>query len=337
MRCYQFAPEGDAYRLELLDRPEPSPGPGRVVVRVSAVSLNHRDLILLAKSSGLDVSGKIPVSDGVGEVVAIGAGVRRVRIGDRVAGCFFQTWIDGRFELAHHKAALGGGVDGMLAELVELHEEGIVPAPEHLTDEEVACLPCAGLTAWTSLVERGGLRPGDSVLVLGTGGVSVFALQIAAALGCQVYVTSKSEEKLERARSMGAAGTINYLTHPEWDRELWGLTGKRGVDHIVEVGGAGTLGRSLNSLAAGGHLALVGVLAGFGPPTDSLFPLLARNARVSGIYVGSRAQFESLNRFLAAVPLHPVIDRVFPFTEAPEAFRYFHEGAHFGKIVIRLE
>jgi NADPH:quinone reductase-like Zn-dependent oxidoreductase len=336
MQAYQFTRDGDGYRLGRVERPEPTPGPGRVAVRVRAASLNYRDLIHLRNKAGRDVAGRVPLSDGAGEVVAVGPGVTRVRVGDRVAGCFFQTWLAGRFDMAYHGQALGGTADGVLAEVADLSADGVVPVPPHLSDEEAACLPCAALTAWYALLVRGGLRAGDTVLALGTGGVSVFALQFAANLGCRVIVTSSSDAKLARARDLGAADTINYRTTPDWEKEVHRLTHKRGVDHVVEVGGAGTLAKSLASVAAGGHVALIGVLTGFGPPADSLFPLVGRNATLSGIYVGPRDEFERMNAFLAGTKLRPVIDRTFPFDAADEAFRYLESGSHFGKVVIRV-
>jgi NADPH:quinone reductase-like Zn-dependent oxidoreductase len=336
MRCYELTPAGPEYQVSPKVRPDPQPRPGRVIVRVRAVSLNYRDLATLHNKAGRNVAGRIPTSDGAGEIVAVGEGVTRVKVGDRVAGCFFQTWLGGRFELRHHQSDLGGSLDGMLTELADLDVEGVVPVPAQLTDEEAACLPCAALTAWYALVTRGGAKAGDWVLALGTGGVSVFAVQIAAALGCTVVLTSSSDEKLARGRELGAAHAINYRTHPDWEKEVWGVTNKRGVDHVIEVGGPGTLGKSIGCVAPGGHVALIGVLSGYGPPKDSLFPLMARNATLSGIYVGSRADFEAMNRFLTEKRIRPVIDRVFEFDDAAAAYAHLESGAHFGKVVIRI-
>lgn len=338
MRTYRYTPSGDAYGLTLSDEASLSVLPaGMVRVRVRACSLNYRDLITLKKQGGRDVTGRIPLSDGAGEVLETGEGVTRCKPGDRVAGCFFQNWISGRFEMNSHKHDLGGQLDGMLAEEVVLPEAGIVKTPEHLSDEEASCLPCAGLTAWYALTVRGGLRPGDKVLVLGTGGVSIFALQFATALGAVVVATSSSDAKLVRARDLGAAHTINYKTTPDWDEEVWKVTEKRGVDHVVEVGGPGTLEKSMNSLAAGGRIAMIGVLTGFGAPQASLFPLVARNASLEGIYVGPRDAFETMNHFLSERRIFPVVDKVFPFSQAAEAFSYMESGSHFGKIVIRCD
>jgi NADPH:quinone reductase-like Zn-dependent oxidoreductase len=307
-----------------------------VVVRVRAASLNYRDLITLENRAGRDVAGIIPLSDGAGEVAAVGTGVRDVRVGERVAGCFFQNWKTGPFQIAHHQNDLGGSIDGMLAEEVVLDAAGVVPIPAYLSFAEAACLPCAGLTAWNALVKRGKLQAGNWVLALGTGGVSVFALQFAVAMGATVIITSSSEQKLVRARQMGAAHGINYRGTPDWEKEVWRITGKRGVDHVIEVGGPGTLEKSLSSVAAEGQVALIGVLTGFGAPRGSLFPLLARNARLDGIYVGSRADFVAMNQFLAARPIHPVIDRTFAFEEAAGAFAYLASGQHFGKVVVEI-
>jgi NADPH:quinone reductase-like Zn-dependent oxidoreductase len=337
MQCYEFVKVGDEFRLARMTRPDPAPSPGRVIVRVHSTSLNYRDLIHLKNKAGRDVTGKVPLSDGAGEVVAVGEGVTTVKVGDRVMPNFFPLWTGGRFDMSHHASALGGhGADGMLTEFADLPAESLVPVPDYLSYDEAACLPCAAVTAWAGLVTRGGLKAGDTVLALGTGGVSVFALQIAVAFGGQVIITSGSNEKLAKAKNLGAAHGINYKTTPDWEKEVYRLTNKRGVDHVIEVGGGGTLGKSLASVAAGGHVALIGVLTGFGPPTDSLFPLLARNATASGIYVGSRDDFVALATFLARHRISPVVDRVFPFAAADEAFAHLEAGSHFGKVVIRV-
>ena len=337
MKAWQITEHGSTGNLKLADLPIPEPAANEVLVRIRAVSLNYRDLTTLdAQRPGNLPPPLVPCSDGAGEVIGVGAGVTRFRIGDRVAGIFFRDWLGGRFELRHHKCALGGSVHGMLREFVALPEHALVAVPEHLSFEEGAALPCAAVTAWQALFTRGSLREGDTVLVLGTGGVSIFALQLATAAGARVIVTSSRDEKLQRARSLGAWATVNYKTTPDWDAEVWRLTEKHGVDHVVEVGGPGTLGKSMNSVAPGGQIALIGVLTGFGAPDASLFPIVARNVRLDGIYVGSRADFEALNAFLTAHQIHPIIDRVFPFSEAREAYAHLRSGAHFGKIVISI-
>lgn len=337
MKAWTIQQHGSLDGLALVEQPDRQPAPGEVLVRVRAVSLNYRDLITLDQQRPGNLPPPlVPCSDGAGEVVATGAGVTRFAIGDRVAGTFFHDWVSGPFEMRYHAAASGGSVHGWLREFVSIPEHALVPSPSHLSHEEAACLPCAAVTAWQALFTRGGLRAGARVLVLGTGGVSIFALQLATAAGARVIVTSSSDEKLERARTLGAWAAINYRTTPDWDKEVWRLTEKHGVDHVVEVGGPGTLGKSMNSVGAGGQIALIGVLTGFGAPEAGLFPLLARNARLDGIYVGSRADFESLNAFLAQHAIRPVIDRVFPFADARNAFAHLKSGAHFGKVVVAL-
>ncbi len=323
-----------AYRLELIEKPLQPLQKHQVRVAVRAVSLNYRDLIALTNKAGRDVDGRIPASDGSGTVIEIGSAVTDWSVGDRVAGCFFPTWQSGRFDLSCHQHDLGGSLDGMLAEQIVIEESGLVAIPHYLTFAEAATLPCAAVTAWHALFVRGSLASGQTVLVLGTGGVSVFALQLATAIRAKVIVTSSSDEKLEKAMAIGAWAGINYTREPNWDREVWRLTSAKGVDHIVETGGPGTLERSMKSVAAGGQIALIGVLTGFGPPTASLFPLLARNVSLNGIYVGSRAHFQELNRFLEKHEIHPCIDRVFPFEQAASAFQYLEEAKHFGKVVI---
>lgn len=335
-QLWQLETYGGPEHLRSAEREAPVAGAGEVLIRVEAVSLNYRDLLHL-KSSG---SGNLPLpfvpcSDGAGVVEAVGSGVTRWKTGDRVAGIFFRDWVEGPFELSYHKAALGGSAPGMLAEHVVLPEHSLVPVPEHLSLAEAACLPCAGVTAWQALFRRGDLKAGETVLALGTGGVSIFALQLAVAAGARVIITSSSDAKLERARAMGASEGVNYRSSPEWDKEVWRLSGKRGVDHVMEVGGPGTLGRSMACVAADGKIALIGVLTGFAAPDASLFPIVGRNARIDGIYVGSRADFEALNAFLTRHQLKPVVDQVFPWADAPAAFTHMQSGAHFGKVVIQ--
>jgi len=338
MRQYQLQPGTTGLDPVLTTVKQPSPGAQEVLIRVRAASLNYRDLLMRQgqSASGADSDSLVPLSDGAGEIVAIGDKVKGFQIGDRVAGCFFSHWQEGRFEMRYHRAALGGSANGMLSEFVTLPEEGVVKLPDQLSFEEAACLPCAALTAWYALVERGQLKKDDTVLTLGTGGVSIFALQIAQAFGAKVITTSSSDDKLTRARELGAWHTINYRSEPDWDQAVRTLTDKRGVDHVVEVGGPGTIGKSMNAVAAGGHIALIGVLTGTDAPDASLFPLVTRNVQLNGIYVGHRRAFEDLLAFLTEKDIHPIIDRTFSFEEAPEAYDYLASGAHFGKVVIRL-
>ena len=338
MKAYQISQYGSLDGLTPTDLPEPpAPGPGEIVVRVRAVSLNYRDLMILTGQygAGSPPPGLVPLSDGAGEVAAVGAGVTRVQTGDRVAGIFFQDWLDGRVEAAYHKSALGGAVSGMCAEYVLLSADGVVKLPDYLSFEEGASLPCAAVTAWNGLVEQGHLTAGETVLLLGTGGVSLFALQIAKMHGAKVILTSSSDEKLTRAKTLGADETVNYKTNPDWEKTVWTLTGKQGVDHVVEVGGPGTLEKSLQAARHGGHIAQIGVLSEVGTKISPL-PILGKSLRLTGIYVGSRSMFERLLTAFTVNQTRPVIDRVFPFAEAQAAYAYLQSGAHFGKIVVTV-
>jgi NADPH:quinone reductase-like Zn-dependent oxidoreductase len=336
MRQYQLQKSDAGYRLELREVPKPSPAAGEVLVRVRAVSLNRRDIYVLhGQYPGADPDGLVPLSDGAGEVIAVGNGVTRFRIGDRVAGTFFQNWVDGRPEPAMLGAARGGGVSGMLSEMIVSHEDGLVSIPAHLSFEEAATLPCAGVTAWNALFRHARLKAGEFVLLEGTGGVSIFGLQFAAAAGAKPIITSSSDAKLERARALGAIGTVNYRSTPKWAAAVRELTGGAGVDHVLEVGGVDTLPQALEALAFGGHIAMIGGLSGFVSDIP-LGPLMMRSGKVSGIYVGSRADFEAMNEFIGRHGLRPVVDRVFAFEDAPAAFELMERGGPFGKIVITL-
>jgi len=275
---------------------------------------------------------RIPCSDGAGEVVAVGEGVSRVKAGDRVAAIFHQRWLAGGITENVARSTLGGDLDGMIAEQVLLSEEGVVPIPQHLSFAEAATLPCAAVTAWNALVE-GGLKASDSVLVQGTGGVSIFALQFAKLSGARVFVTSSSDAKLEKAKQLGATAGTNYKTSPDWDKWARSQTGS-GVDHVVEVGGAGTLERSIKAVRTGGHIALIGVLSGQGAINP--LPILMKSVCVRGIFVGSRSMFEDMIRAIGASQLRPVIDRTFAFAEFPAALRHMESGTHFGKIVVSV-
>lgn len=322
--------------LALVERPDPRPGPGQVLVRLRAASLNYRDLLMVeGKYNPKQKLPLIPCSDGAGEVVDAGEGVTRVRPGDRVSTLFAQKWIAGTPTREKLRSTLGGPLDGTLAELAVFDQEAVVHTPAHLSDEEAATLPCAALTAWSALVTAGGVTAGDTVLVQGTGGVSLFALQFAKALGARVIATSSQDEKLARAREMGAAEGINYREVPEWGVRAKELAGGEGVDHVVEVGGAGTLQQSLKALRFGGTVSLIGNLAGTRAEI-LLTQIFMQNIRVNGILVGHRESFEAMNRAIALHGLRPVIDRAFPLEEAPAAFRHMAAGDHFGKIVVRL-
>ncbi len=320
--------------LKLVERAEPRPGDKQILVRVRAASLNYRDMMVVKGQYDPRMSlPRVPLSDGAGEIVAVGENVKRVKVGDRVAGIFMQTWLGGEVTPAHSKSALGGAIDGMLAEYVVLDEDGVVNVPDHLSYEEAATLPCAAVTAWNALVTQGRLTAGETVLVQGTGGVSLFALQFAKTLGARVIATSSSDEKLERARSLGASDGINYRSVPEWDKRVRELTGGGGVDHVVEVGGAGTLNKSLGAVRVGGKISMIGVLTGGGGEINTI-SILMKSVRVHGIYVGSREMFEAMNRAIALHNLKPVVDRIFPFEQAIDALKYMESGAHFGKICL---
>jgi NADPH:quinone reductase-like Zn-dependent oxidoreductase len=322
--------------LKIADRPEQPPGPGQVQVRWKAFSLNYRDLMVVKGIYNPKMRlPMIPLSDGAGEVAAVGAGVTRVKPGDRVTSVFLQDWLSGELTDALTRTALGGALDGVLAETSLLPEHGVLPVPAHLTFEEAATLPCAALTAWNALVSSGGIKPGDTILVQGTGGVSLFALQFAKLAGARVVVTSSSDAKLARARDLGADILINYKTTPEWGDAARKQVGGSGIDHVVEVGGAGTLAQSMRAVRAGGRISIIGVLAGGGGQI-SLLPLLMRNLAAQGIFVGSRAMSEAMNRAIELHKLRPVIDRTFGFAEFPDALRHMESGAHFGKIVVKI-
>lgn len=318
------------------ERPEPSPGPGEVLLRMRAASLNYRDILMVrGHYNPRQPLPLIPCSDGVGVVEAVGEGVTRVSPGDRVATAFSQTWIAGPPTVDKLRGTLGGPIDGTLAEFMALDAEGVVPVPEHLSDAEAACLPCAALTAWSALVEEGGVTAGDTVLVQGTGGVSVFALQIATMLGARVIATSSSDEKLARVTELGAWHTVNYRDEPNWGKAVRTLTGGVGVDHVVEVGGAGTLEQSLKAVRVGGTVSVIGVLSGISSELN-IIPLLMSQLRLQGILVGSREGFERMVRAIEANRLEPVVDRVFAFSEARAAFDYMASGAHLGKVCIEF-
>ena len=324
------------YELRLLDAPVRRPGAHEVLVRVRAVSLNRRDLFVMKGQYPVGSNGNIvPLSDGAGDVVAVGPEVHRVRAGDRVVAAFFQAWISGPMSRAAFASALGGGVDGMLSQYVTLGEEGLAKLPAGLSYEEAATLPCAGVTAWNALVTRGRTGPGQYVLLEGTGGVSVIGLQLALALGAKPIITSSSDEKLGRARALGAFGTVNYRKDPEWGKAVMSLTGGEGVQQVLEVGGKDTLPHALASLGQGGHLALIGGLSAFSGDIP-MMALLGKGASVSSIYVGSRADLEALLEFVAKHHVQPVVDRVFAYEEAPAAYALMESERFFGKIVIRM-
>ena len=320
--------------LSLQDREKPSPANGQVLVRMTAASLNYRDLLMVKGTYSSRLKGPlVPLSDGAGVVEQIGSGVTRFKVGDRVTPIFMQSWIAGPISYAASQSALGGALDGVLREYAVFSEHGLVPTPGYLSDEEAAALPCAAVTAWHALFEHTPIKPGDVVLVQGTGGVSLFALQFAAAAGARVILTTSDHAKARRATELGAAETINYQEHPEWHEQARDLTGGIGVDHIIEVGGSDTLPRSLKAVRTGGTVSVIGVLSGR-ESTVSPGPILANSLRLQGIYVGSRVMFENMIKLLDSSKIKPVIDCVMSWTEFPDALRVMEGRSHIGKICL---
>jgi NADPH:quinone reductase-like Zn-dependent oxidoreductase len=335
MKVYEVRQFG-IENLVLVERAEPQPRANELVVKFHAASLNYRDLMFVRGLYNPKARlPAVPFSDGSGEVIAVGTDVQRWKVGDRVCPIFTQAWVEGSLSMEKRRTTLGGGdLDGVLREVGTFDENGLVRIPGHLSFEEAATLPCAAVTAWNALVVSGNVKAGDTVLTLGTGGVSVFALQFAKMHGARVIATSSSDKKLEKAKALGADEIINYKNTPDWDRQVLSLTNRIGVDHVIEVGGAGTLSKSLNSVRVGGHVAVIGILAGAGEfdPRSALM----KAARMQGILVGSRRMFEQMNNAIEGNQLKPVIDKTFAFKEVPEALRYMESASHFGKIVVRF-
>ncbi|MCY4588956.1 MAG: NAD(P)-dependent alcohol dehydrogenase [Alphaproteobacteria bacterium] len=334
MKAWEIRGDGGIDALTLSEREDPEPGPGEVLVRITASSINYRDLTTIEDPAPRSIPyPRIPNSDGAGTVIATGDGVTRFSTGDLVCGTFFQGWIDGPITALDMGRALGGTAEGMLAQLRVLPEDGLVHAPPGLSGRDAATLPCAALTAWHSLVEVGRVGPGDTVLLLGTGGVSIMALQFCGMLGARAIITSSSDVKLERCAELGAWATVNYRRTPEWDREVVRLTDGRGVDHTVEVGGAGTLARSIAATRIAGSIGLIGVLTG-GTINPTL--IMRKSLRLQGVYVGSRRMFEDMNRAIAHHGMRPVIDRCFDLADARAAYHAMRAAGHFGKLVITV-
>ena len=326
---------GGLDRVERIALPDPGPpGPGAIRVRLHASSLNFHDYGVVSTSNRVS-DGRIPMSDGAGVVEVVGEGVTEFKVNDRVVSCFFPSWADGAPPVADFSTVPGDGVDGYARETVVAPATAFIRAPEGYSFAEAATLTTAGVTAWRALVVNGALKAGDTVLVLGTGGVSIFALQIAKAMGATVFVTSSSDEKLQRARGLGADHTINYRQHPDWGTRVRELIGGRGVDHVIEVGGPGTLGQSIAAVAIGGHIALIGVLTGRAGEVATA-QLMAKQARLQGLIVGSRKHQLDFVRAIDAAGIKPVIDRTFDLDEIVDAFRYEASGRHFGKICLEF-
>jgi NADPH:quinone reductase-like Zn-dependent oxidoreductase len=333
VRAFELHPEEGFDALKLVDRATPGLAAGDVRVRMRAVSLNYRDL-MVARASKKRAMRIVPASDGAGEVTEIGSHVTRFSIGERVAAAFFPTWLNGPLKEAHHSNALGGSLDGVLAEEVVLPESAWVKIPSRYSFEQGSTLPCAGVTAWHALFEAATVRPGDTVLVQGGGGVSTFALQLARAAGARVIATSSSPQKRARLEKLGATTTIDYSADAKWGDTARAAAGD-GVDVVVEVGGAGTFDQSVASLRYGGNMSLLGVLAGRQGPVNT-YAILHKNLSIRGIYVGSVAMFERLVRVLEQSNIDPVIDRVFALEETRAAYEHLASGAHFGKVVVNL-
>ena len=336
MKVFQIQDNWSIDNLTLTTRPKPEPGPGQVLLQMKAASLNFRDLLVPKRGYG-SLTGTlplIPISDGVGKIIASGEGVRRVVVGDRVCPIFNQSWISGPPTVERLSSTLGGPLDGVMAEYMALNEDCVVKAPEHLSNEEAATLPCAALTAWSAVVTDGQVKAGDKVLVQGTGGVSLFALQFAKLHGAHVTVISSSDEKLQRAILLGADEGINYMSTPEWGKEVNRMTDGDGIDLIIEVGGQKTLPQSLRAVRAGGTISLIGVLSGSNMNV-SLGLIVTRKVRLQGISVGSRDGMEAMIRAISQHAMKPVVDRIFAFEELREALDYLERSGHFGKICIR--
>lgn len=336
MKAYQLSSHAGVGRLVRSDTGMPEPAGGEVRIRVEAASLNYRDLLILDRAGQDELNGRVPLCDGAGVVEAVGPDVVQWQMGDRVVASYFRDWISGPFKASYIASALGSNtLDGMLAEYVVLPATALLPVPQHLSSVEAATLPCAGVTAWHGLIARGGMGKGDTLLVQGTGGVALFGLQFAAALGARTVVISSSNEKLARARALGGSILINYRDTPDWDVALMKATDGEGASHILELGGPGTYDRSLRSVASGGKIVQIGVLTGFGPRPD-LARLQWENADIIGVTVGSVEHFRTMNQFLSEHAIHPVVDRVYAFDEVPEAYAHLRAGSHFGKIVVKL-
>jgi NADPH:quinone reductase-like Zn-dependent oxidoreductase len=338
MKAFELQDTSGIEALRLVEKPVPSPGERDVLVRIRAVSLNYRDLLTVKGGYGSRQKlPLIPLSDGAGVVEAVGSGVTQFKAGDKVIGSFFENWIGGRPTREKLSGALGGSADGVLCEYRVFRQEALILSPPHLSFEEAATLPCAGLTAWGAVVGAGATKPGDVVLTQGTGGVSLFALQFAAMCGARIIATSSSDAKIEKLKNLGADKTVNYVSVPEWGKLAREMTAGNGVDLVVEVGGVGTLNESIRATRIGGTIALIGVLAGPSPGASRLPLIVMQQQRIQGVTVGPVEDLQAMANAMAAVKLRPVIDRVFAFEDCKEAFAYMAEGKHFGKIAIAIE
>jgi NADPH:quinone reductase-like Zn-dependent oxidoreductase len=337
LKCYELQGPHGIDGLALVDKPVPEPAEGEVLVRLKAATLNYRDLITVKGGYGSRQKFPlVPVSDGAGVIDRVGPGVRDFVSGDRVIGSFFESWIGGEPSEAKMRRALGGSVDGVLAEYRIFPAHALVRTPDHLSDIEAAALPCAGLTAWSAVIKLGGVKPGQTVLTQGTGGVSLFAIQFAKMCGARVIATSSSDAKIERLKHLGADHTLNYKATTDWGKKARDWSG-HGVDLVVEVGGVGTLNASIRATRIGGTIAFIGVLAG-PPPSDLRLPLMVmQQQRLQGVTVGSVEDLQAMVDAIAADRMKPVIDKVFAFDQAKQAFAHMESGAHFGKVAIAID
>ena len=334
MKIFEIREGFGLSNLQMAERPRPEPGPREALIRVRAASLNYRDVLIVEGHYNPRMQlPRVPLSDGAGVIEAVGAEVIGWVPGDRVIVPFFPAWLEGELTAPKAASALGGDVDGMLREYVTVAADALLPIPEHLDFIQAASLPCAAVTAWHGLFGAGNLQPGQTVLLQGTGGVSLFGLQLARVAGARTILLSSSDTKLERARALGADQTINYREEPDWEKRVLEMTGGTGVDLTLEVGGAGTLAKTLRATRYGGRVSLIGVLSGIAGDLQ-IGPILHKMITVSGIYVGSRAMFVDLNRALLAHRIEPVIDRVFPLEESPDAFRHLQAAQHVGKVCL---
>jgi NADPH:quinone reductase-like Zn-dependent oxidoreductase len=337
MRAWELTEATGPRALVLAERRDPEPGPAEAVLQVEAISLNYRDLLMVRGHYSKRMPARmVPCSDAAGTVIAVGRDVGGLGVGDRATSSFAPAWLAGQFSLSAARSALGAGhTQGCLADRLVLPAHALMPVPPHLSAHEAATLPCAALTAWHALFEEASIRPGDAVLTLGSGGVSVFALQFARAAGARVIATTSSDEKAKRLRTLGAGHVINYREEPSWGDAARAAAGGEGVDHVVEVGGQGTFDQSVRAVRLGGTVSLIGVLAG--PAPVNLTPVLMRNIRVQGVMVGSLEMHRRMVAAISHLGLGPIVDRVFSFASAPEAFEYLASGAHLGKVVIGVE
>jgi len=335
MQAWEIISGDGVDALHLADRETPVPGPGTVRVQMDANSINYRDLLTIEGAAARKLPfPTVPNSDGAGVITAVGEGVK-LKEGDRVTSCFFEEWAAGEISAPVMASALGGARQGVLAEEVILPEHGVIATPAHLTNEEAATLPCAALTAWHALTLPRPVKAGETVLLLGTGGVSVFAQQFCTMMGARTIVTSSSDEKLDKMKALGAGNVINYRSTPEWDTAVLDMTAGLGVDRVVEVGGPGTFDRSVNAVRVGGNIGLIGVLTGLSGAINPT-PIMAKSLTVRGIYVGSREMFADMNRAIEVHNLKPVIDQTFDFKDARSAYHAMKNAGHFGKLVIKM-